>query len=67
VISDRELWACANEVLRQHGSRAPIFVAERVGALALAGDGAGIATWRAIAERIDQLRRCGDIPKTMQH
>jgi hypothetical protein len=31
-LSDRELWACANEVMRQHGDRAPLFVAERIGA-----------------------------------
>ena len=42
-------------VLKQHGERAPIFVAERIGALALAGDEAGVATWKAIAARIDQL------------
>jgi hypothetical protein len=55
MLSDRELWACANRVLESHGEKAPIFVAERIGALALAGDSDGIATWRAIASRLDQL------------
>jgi hypothetical protein len=55
MISDRVLWACANEVLQQHGDRAPVFVAERIGALALSGDEAGVATWQAIAARMDQL------------
>jgi len=32
-------------------------VAERIGALGVAKDVEGIATWRAIARRLDQLRR----------
>ena len=52
---DRERWAEALLVERQHGSRAPAFIAERVAALALAGDLQGVARWQAIAERYDQL------------
>jgi hypothetical protein len=55
VLSDWELWSAANMVLKQHGERAPMFVAERIGALALEGDMAGVATWRAIAHRIVAL------------
>lgn len=55
MLSDRELWACANQVLESHGEKAPVFVAERIGALALAGDMDGIANWKAIARRLDQL------------
>ncbi len=51
-----ELWACANEVLRQHGDKAAMHVAERLGAVALAGDAEGIVTWQAIARRVDQLQ-----------
>ena len=54
-ISDRKLWACANEVLRQHGDRAAEFVAETVAALAACDDRKGVNTWIAIADRIDQL------------
>jgi hypothetical protein len=56
VLTDWELWACASTIMRNHGERAPVFVAERIGALALAGDADGLATWRAIASRMDQLR-----------
>lgn len=56
-MTDWELWACANEVLRQHGDGAPLFVAERIGAPALAGDMEGVRTWRAIARSVDQLQR----------
>ena len=55
MLSDWELWACANHVLQAHGDKAPLHVAEQIGALALAGDHAGILTWQAIAERIVQL------------
>jgi hypothetical protein len=55
VLADWELWAAANMVLKQHGERAPVFVAERIGALALEGDMAGVETWKAIARRIVDL------------
>ena len=55
MLSDWELWACANHVLQTHGDKAPLYVAEQIGALALDGNDAGIRTWQAIAERIVQL------------
>ena len=54
-INNYELWACANEVFRQHGDKAPLHVAERLGEIALAGDAAGIATWKEIARRMDAM------------
>jgi hypothetical protein len=59
TLSSWELWACAATVLRQHGERAPTFVAERLGALALAGDTAGVATWKVIAARLQELSAGG--------
>lgn len=61
VLSDQELWAAANMVLQQHGDRAAVHVAERLGALGLAGDGAGVEVWRSIARRLDQLMRPGEV------
>jgi hypothetical protein len=55
MLSEWELWAVANETLRQHGEQAPVFVAERIGALVLAGDAAGVATWKAVAAHIISL------------
>ena len=52
-IDDKELWACALHVERQHGDDAPRFVAERIGALVLAGDTEGVATWKAIAVKLE--------------
>jgi hypothetical protein len=56
MTKDRELWACALHILGSHGEEAIAFVADRVAALARAGDEAGVKTWRMIAERIDALR-----------
>jgi len=56
MISERELWACANQVLAQHGEAADKFVAARIRSLAAAADAAGVKTWMAIADRLDRLR-----------
>ena len=54
---DRARWSEALQVERTHGDSAPAFIVERIRALALAGDEAGIERWRQIAARLDQLRR----------
>lgn len=55
MISDRELWACANQVLQQHGSAASEFIAERIGAMVLANDFEGMRVWKEIASRAGDL------------
>ena len=55
MLSDKELWACANQVMKMRGDDAPRFVAEHIGALALEGDAQGVATWKAIARRLAEL------------
>jgi len=57
MISDRELWACAQQVIDHHGPDVDQFIADRMTALAGASDEAGVAAWRAIALRVDELRR----------
>lgn len=56
MISERELWGCANQVLEQHGEAADEFIATRIRSLAAASDEAGMKTWMAIADRLDRLR-----------
>lgn len=53
---DQERWAEAMAIEQRHGDAAPVFVAERLGALALEGDWAGVTRWQAIAQRLDSLR-----------
>jgi len=60
MISDRELWASAHQVINHHGPDVDRYIASRVKALAEAGDEAGVAAWRAIADRVDQLCRVPD-------
>jgi len=55
MLSDWELWACANQLLKMHGDDAPRHVAERIGTLGLEGDVKGVATWKAIARRLAEL------------
>ena len=55
-LPEWELWACANATLQQHGEDAALFVAMRMGELALKGDGDGVATWKAIARCIVRLQ-----------
>ena len=57
MISDRELWACAQQVINHHGPDVDRFIEARKTALAEAGDDAGVEAWLAIANRVDQLRR----------
>ena len=62
ITPEQERWAEALFVQRVHGERAPLHVAERIGALALAGDANGVERWREIARHLDQLIR----PETVQ-
>ena len=54
---EQERWTEALAVECRHGDRAHLHVAERVEALALAGDEQGVRRWREIAERLDRLAR----------
>jgi hypothetical protein len=55
VITEWELWACANEAIRRHGAEAAIFAAMRADELFEQGDDEGARTWRLIVERINRL------------
>jgi hypothetical protein len=66
MISNWELWACANEVLRQYGAGAASHAAERRAALEAAGDEDGRRTWVAIGDRLDELGRTVAAPGELQ-
>jgi hypothetical protein len=56
VTSDQERWADTYSILKQRGEEgAQVWIAERIGALVLAGDVVGIERFKAIAHRLDQL------------
>lgn len=52
---DRMRWAEALAIERLHGDEAPRWVAERIGALALAGDTDGVERVREIARRMERI------------
>jgi len=56
VTPEQERWAEALAIERRFGEQATGHIAERVTALAVAADDAGVARWIAIADRFDQLR-----------
>ncbi len=55
TLPEWELWACAEEMIRQHGLDAPIHAAMRADALLEKGDDDGAAAWRLIVHRINGL------------
>ncbi|RZF59066.1 hypothetical protein EWE75_23805 [Sphingomonas populi] len=59
MTRDEERWAEALAIERIHGDRAPVWVAERIGELALAGDEAGVRRFKEIAARLGQMTRGG--------
>lgn len=52
---NRMRWAEALAIEKLHGADAPRWIAERIGALALAGDEAGVERFRQIARRFEAL------------
>ncbi|WP_230629362.1 DUF6961 family protein [Sphingomonas sp. Leaf37] len=56
MATDRELWALTLMVERDHGQGAPRYIAEKIGAAAIAGDWTGVAMWKGVAARFDQLK-----------
>jgi hypothetical protein len=56
LLTDWELWACALSLERRHGESALPVIADRISKLAMAGDFDGVANWKIIAARFDQLQ-----------
>ena len=55
MLKEWELWACADEAIRQHGLDAPIFAAMGADKLLKQGDQEGARAWRLIVARIHEL------------
>jgi hypothetical protein len=51
-FSENELRDVVATVQACHGDQALAHVAERIGSMILAGDEAGVATWKAVADRL---------------
>jgi hypothetical protein len=55
MTRDQELWGVALWVETTHGAAGPAHIAGQITRLAKDGDEQGIAMWRAVADRYDQL------------
>jgi hypothetical protein len=55
VIDDREIWACAYQLIRHYGDGAGLHAAQRADELLAAGDFDGAKTWVRISDRIERL------------
>jgi len=55
VIDEREVWACAHQVMRQYGDVAWFHAAQRADDLLEANDQEGHRTWVRILKRIEEL------------
>lgn len=59
MTDDQVRLGAAMMMIRRYGEQAPLRVAERIGELAVAGDAAGVAAWKIIAQRMDRILRAG--------
>ena len=57
VIDDREIWACALAIVRQHGDDAWFHASQRADELFDKGDHAGGRTWSRIHDCIEALEQ----------
>jgi hypothetical protein len=55
LLSEWELWACAQHYVTEHGEDAGVMAAFRCDELLEAGDHAGARNYQAIIERITEL------------
>lgn len=55
IVDDREIWACAQTLLRIHGADARAHAAARAVELASEGDERGHRVFALIARRIEEL------------
>ncbi len=55
LLSDWELWACAQHYVTEHGEDAGVMAAFRCDELRDAGDHEGARNYQAIIERINRL------------
>ncbi|APR53881.1 hypothetical protein CA223_15700 [Sphingomonas koreensis] len=57
MIEDREIWACAHQLMRQHGTEAWFHAAQRADELLASGEIEGHRTFLRILDRIKQLEQ----------
>ncbi|KKC27913.1 DUF6961 family protein [Sphingomonas sp. SRS2] len=57
MIEDREIWACAHQLMRQYGDVAWLHAAQRADELLASGDHEGHRVWMRILKHIEDLEK----------
>jgi len=57
MIEEKEVWACAHQIMQQYGDAAAFHAAQRADELLLANDQEGSRTWLRILNRIEALEK----------
>lgn len=57
MIEDREIWACAHQVMRQYGDVAWLHAAQRADELLASCDHEGYRVWMRILKHIEDLEK----------
>ncbi|WP_282608441.1 hypothetical protein [Pelagibius sp. Alg239-R121] len=57
MTDEREIWQCANEIVKQYGEDALLEAAKRADAMLEAGDFDGQAVWKRILRAAEELLR----------
>lgn len=57
MIEEREIWACALQIMRQYSDAAWFHAAQRADELLADGDEEGCRTWIRILKRIEALEK----------
>ena len=57
MITDIDIYRCAEMIVRQHGEDAALFAAERADALLAAGDVEGQVIWKRIVRAVVDIQQ----------
>ena len=57
MTPEHQIWAVALWVEKNHGDHGSAYIAAQIGRLALAGDEAGVTTWKKVAARYSELKQ----------
>ena len=63
LTREKELWAIAVQIEKEHGENGGSFIAARIGQYALAGEGRAVELWKQIAEKFAALQGLDGVRK----
>ncbi len=67
TVAPWEIWSVANMMISAHGADAEAVVNEKINTALAANDTAQLIVWRAVADKIAQMRQERPTPGTSLH